>query len=84
MAARMQYVYEYLDATYAADLQAKLDARADAGFAVNTATLAHPYMFVLWERAHPDATDEEKRDSQPGGARQGGSAGGASPSGSRA
>jgi hypothetical protein len=59
MAQRMQYVYEYLDASYPADMQAKLDARTADGFVRADSNLAHPYLFVLWERPWPKEEGKE-------------------------
>jgi hypothetical protein len=80
MAGRMQYLYEYLDGTYADDLQYKMDERTREGYVVNTATLAHPYAFILWERAWPGQGEPAvKKDSDDRGGNPSGSSPAMSP-----
>jgi hypothetical protein len=44
------YALEYYDDRYPADLQAKLNDRTSNGWKIQTATIAYPYLHVLWER----------------------------------
>ena len=48
---------QYLDWTYPDDAKAKLDLRSQAGWTVNGSTLAHPYVFILWERPLPKKSE---------------------------
>jgi hypothetical protein len=48
------YKLEYFDWRYEATEQQRLNARSAQGCKVMTASLAYPYMHILWE--HPDTT----------------------------